>query len=147
VVVLVLLALASCVGTETRPGVKTCVHFLIYSQCAEGPPWGPPFPPGARYADQPKPEVARAARSMARPALFYCYASASDRNVGGCASDREVCEESRASVLDVVPDAGACVAAESAWCSGEKCAPTKRSCASQRAGADDESAPECREVR
>lgn len=96
----------------------------------------------AQRPKQPDPVAAAASP----PRGFFCASSPSVPGAGLRARERSACEQARDAAAAAVPDLGACVLVETAWCfalehgAGDRCAATQAGCAEQlgRAGATGE---------
>jgi hypothetical protein len=77
---------------------------------------------------------------------FFCSSSPTNATAAFCTKDKSACETARAAAVGFVADLGACSLTESAWCTGEHCAPTPEACEARRGqlGSD---APACGEQR
>jgi hypothetical protein len=75
---------------------------------------------------------------------FFCASSASAPAAAFCTKERSSCENAHAASVGFVPDLGACALIETAWCTGDKCAPTAEACEARRAQAGSD-APRCSE--
>ncbi len=94
--------------------------------------------------EQPAPVVGQPAKAEpAPPRGFFCAVSSSG---GLCAREKKDCQTARDAALATVDDLDECTLVETAWCSGDRCVPSKDDCDAlvQREGSG---APECVETR
>jgi len=71
------------------------------------------------------------------PRGFFCATSAAQPNAGFCTREKVDCERAHDAASAAVTDLSTCAIVETAWCVGDRCAPTKEACdaAAQRVGA------------
>lgn len=62
------------------------------------------------------------------PRGFYCASSPVNEAAGFCVREKDECARTRAVVLAGVADLGECVLTETAWCTDDRCAPTREGC-------------------
>lgn len=62
------------------------------------------------------------------PRGFYCASSPTNAAVGFCAHEKATCEQTHDLLTGAAPDLGKCTLVESAWCFGDRCAPTQDAC-------------------
>lgn len=85
--------------------------------------------------EKPAPAPAPVPTPDVQPRGFFCAESALNHTAGFCLREKSACESARNAAVTAVPDLDECKLVESAWCFGDRCAPTEEACDAQRVNA------------